>query len=189
MTNCANVRNSRRTRCSPAEPLRSLARCARPCRSTALRYRCVAGVLTTGCRCCGMIRKSGALIRMASANPWGCALIMIRAGWRWNFTRSPRVCGIAVWRHGNESKTHHDPTSARLPLARGGAGDGNFALAATGFTIALQKAADASDMAAREMQVTRMLQSSLDAAISIPVLEEGDLGKTGRASDGDRDEV
>lgn len=51
---------------------------------------------------------------------------------------------------------------------------GIFALAATGFTIALQKAADASDMAAREMQVTRMLQSSLDAAISIPVLEEGE---------------
>lgn len=54
---------------------------------------------------------------------------------------------------------------------------GIFALAATGFTIALQKAADASDMAAREMQVTRMLQSSLDAAISIPVLEEGEVSE------------
>jgi len=54
---------------------------------------------------------------------------------------------------------------------------GIFALAATGFTIALQKAADASDMAAREMQVTRMLQSSLDAAISIPVLEEGETAE------------
>lgn len=54
---------------------------------------------------------------------------------------------------------------------------GIFALAATGFTIALQKAADASDMAAREMQVTRMLQSSLDAAISIPVLEEGEASE------------
>lgn len=54
---------------------------------------------------------------------------------------------------------------------------GIFALAATGFTIALQKAADASDMAAREMQVTRMLQSSLDAAISIPVLEEGETSE------------
>lgn len=54
---------------------------------------------------------------------------------------------------------------------------GIFALAATGFTIALQNAADASDMAAREMQVTRMLQSSLDAAISIPVLEEGETSE------------
>ncbi len=54
---------------------------------------------------------------------------------------------------------------------------GIFALAATGFTLALQNAADASDMAAREMQVTRMLQSSLDAAISIPVLEEGETSE------------
>jgi type II secretory pathway component PulJ len=30
---------------------------------------------------------------------------------------------------------------------------GIFALAATGYTVALQKAADASDMAAREMQI------------------------------------
>jgi hypothetical protein len=52
---------------------------------------------------------------------------------------------------------------------------GIFALAATGFTIALQKAADASDMAAREMQVTRILQSSLDEALSIPVIEEGEM--------------
>jgi hypothetical protein len=51
---------------------------------------------------------------------------------------------------------------------------GLFALAATGFTKALQYAADASDMAAREMQVTRILQSSLDEALSIPVLEEGE---------------
>ena len=52
---------------------------------------------------------------------------------------------------------------------------GIFALAATGFTIALQKAADASDMAAREVQVTRILQSSLDEALSLAVLEEGDF--------------
>ena len=51
---------------------------------------------------------------------------------------------------------------------------GIFALAATGFTIALHKSADASDMAAREMQITRILQSSLDEAISIPNLEEGE---------------
>lgn len=49
-----------------------------------------------------------------------------------------------------------------------------FALAATGFTVALHKSADASDMAAREMQVTRILQSALDEAISIPNLEEGE---------------
>ncbi len=51
---------------------------------------------------------------------------------------------------------------------------GLFALAATGFTRALQAAADASDMAAREMQVTRLLQSSLDEALSLPALEEGE---------------
>jgi hypothetical protein len=54
---------------------------------------------------------------------------------------------------------------------------GIFALAATGFSIALQKSADASDMAAREMQVTRILQSSLDEAISIPNLEVGEFSQ------------
>jgi Tfp pilus assembly protein PilV len=52
---------------------------------------------------------------------------------------------------------------------------GVFAMAATGFTVALQKAADASDMAAREMQITRILQSSLDEALAVPVLEEGEI--------------
>lgn len=51
---------------------------------------------------------------------------------------------------------------------------GIFAMVAAGFTIALHKAADASDMAAREMQVTRVLESALDEAISIPTLEEGE---------------
>lgn len=51
---------------------------------------------------------------------------------------------------------------------------GIFAFVATGFTVALQKAADASDMAAREMQITRILQSSLDEALAVPVLEEGE---------------
>lgn len=49
-----------------------------------------------------------------------------------------------------------------------------FSLAATGFTLALQKAADASDMAAREMQITRILASALDEALAVPVLEEGE---------------
>ena len=49
-----------------------------------------------------------------------------------------------------------------------------FSLAATGFTLALQKAADASDMAAREMQITRILSSALDEALAVPVLEEGE---------------
>ena len=49
---------------------------------------------------------------------------------------------------------------------------GIFAMAATGFTIALHKAADASDLMTREMQITRILQSSLDEALSVPVLEE-----------------
>lgn len=49
-----------------------------------------------------------------------------------------------------------------------------FSLAATGFTLALQKAADASDMSAREMQVTRILASAMDEALAVPVLEEGE---------------
>jgi prepilin-type N-terminal cleavage/methylation domain-containing protein len=49
-----------------------------------------------------------------------------------------------------------------------------FAIAATGFARALQKAADASDMAAREMQITRILASALDEALAVPVLEEGE---------------
>jgi hypothetical protein len=72
---------------------------------------------------------------------------------------------------------HHQPS-------RGGRGYlllevvlamGIFALAATGYTVALQKAADASDLAAREMQITRILQSALDEAISVVTLEEGEL--------------
>lgn len=51
---------------------------------------------------------------------------------------------------------------------------GIFAMVAAGFTMALHKAADASDMAAREMQITRVLESSLDEALSVPVLEEGE---------------
>jgi hypothetical protein len=55
---------------------------------------------------------------------------------------------------------------------------GIFAMAATGFTIALHKAADASDLMSREMQITRILQSSLDEAISVPVLEEKSMTVT-----------
>jgi len=51
---------------------------------------------------------------------------------------------------------------------------GVFSLAAVGFTMALHKAADAADMTAREIQVTRILESALDEAISVPVLEEGE---------------
>jgi type II secretory pathway pseudopilin PulG len=54
---------------------------------------------------------------------------------------------------------------------------GIFALVATGFTLALQKAADASDLAARETQVTRILQSAMDEAISVPALEEGETSQ------------
>ena len=49
---------------------------------------------------------------------------------------------------------------------------GIFAMAATGFTIALHKAADASDLMSREMQIT------LDEAISVPVLEEKSMTVT-----------
>lgn len=48
-----------------------------------------------------------------------------------------------------------------------------FGIAATGFAVAMKKTADAALMAQRRMQITRVLQSAMDEAISIPMLEEG----------------
>jgi type II secretory pathway pseudopilin PulG len=50
---------------------------------------------------------------------------------------------------------------------------GIFTSAAIGFALALQKAADASNLIEREMQITRVLQSSLYEALATPQLEEG----------------
>lgn len=47
-----------------------------------------------------------------------------------------------------------------------------FSLVAVGFTKALNKAADASDLAAKSVQITRILSSAMDEAISTPILEE-----------------
>ncbi len=49
---------------------------------------------------------------------------------------------------------------------------GIFATAAVGFAVALNKAADAADLTQREMQITRILRSSLDDAVSRPITEE-----------------
>lgn len=50
---------------------------------------------------------------------------------------------------------------------------GIFAIAATGFAVALARTADAAALAQRRMQITRILESSLREAVSLPVLEEG----------------
>ena len=50
---------------------------------------------------------------------------------------------------------------------------GIFAIAATGFAMALARTADAAALAQRRMQITRILDSSLREAVSLPTLEEG----------------
>lgn len=47
-----------------------------------------------------------------------------------------------------------------------------FGIAATGFAVAMKKTADAALMAQRQVQVTRILQSAMDEAISTPTMEE-----------------
>lgn len=48
-----------------------------------------------------------------------------------------------------------------------------FGIAATGFTVALKQMAMAADAAQRELRITRILESALDEALSVPTLEEG----------------
>lgn len=50
---------------------------------------------------------------------------------------------------------------------------GIFAIAATGFAIAIGRTSDAAQLAQRQMQIDRILESALDEALSLPVLEEG----------------
>lgn len=50
---------------------------------------------------------------------------------------------------------------------------GVFAIAATGFAVALARTSDAAALAQRRMKITRILDSALREAVSLPVLEEG----------------
>lgn len=48
-----------------------------------------------------------------------------------------------------------------------------FGIAATGFMVALKQMAKAADATQQELRLTRILESALDEAISLPTLEEG----------------
>ncbi len=50
---------------------------------------------------------------------------------------------------------------------------GVFAIAATGFVVALHRTDELASMAQRELRITRVLDSALKEALSLPVLEEG----------------
>ncbi|MEI7912405.1 MAG: type II secretion system protein [Verrucomicrobiota bacterium] len=58
-----------------------------------------------------------------------------------------------------------------------------FSAAATGFAVALHEMAKAAGLAQNELRITRVLDSALDEALSMPTLEEGTttnpVGKTG----------
>ncbi len=48
-----------------------------------------------------------------------------------------------------------------------------FGIAATGFAVALKRMADVAQLAQSELRITRILDSALEAELSLPVLEEG----------------
>jgi type II secretory pathway pseudopilin PulG len=48
-----------------------------------------------------------------------------------------------------------------------------FSAAATGFAVALHQMAKAAGLAQSELRITRILDSALDEALSLPTLEEG----------------
>ena len=50
---------------------------------------------------------------------------------------------------------------------------GVFGIAATGFAVALHRTADLAAQAQRGVKITRLMQSALAEAMSMPVLEEG----------------
>lgn len=50
---------------------------------------------------------------------------------------------------------------------------GVFAIAVTGFVIALQRTGDLAGATQRQLRITRILESALTKAMSVPVLEEG----------------
>jgi len=49
-----------------------------------------------------------------------------------------------------------------------------FGMAATGFTVALNRMAKVAALAQSELKVTRFMDSALDETLSLPVLEEGE---------------
>ncbi|MEN9975666.1 MAG: hypothetical protein RLZZ282_1672 [Verrucomicrobiota bacterium] len=48
-----------------------------------------------------------------------------------------------------------------------------FGMAATGFTVALNRMASVAALAQSELRITRILDSALDETLSLPTLEEG----------------
>lgn len=50
-----------------------------------------------------------------------------------------------------------------------------FSAAATGFAVALHQMARAASLAQTELRITRILDTALDEALSLPVLEEGTI--------------
>lgn len=50
---------------------------------------------------------------------------------------------------------------------------GVFSAAAVGFAVALHRMAATAEMAQREMRITRILDSALQEAVSLPTMEEG----------------
>lgn len=49
-----------------------------------------------------------------------------------------------------------------------------FGIAATGFTVALQRMAQVASLAQSELRVTRFMESALSEALSLPIMEEGE---------------
>lgn len=49
-----------------------------------------------------------------------------------------------------------------------------FGIAATGFTVALQRMAQVASLSQSELRVTRFMESALNEALSMPVMEEGE---------------
>lgn len=60
-----------------------------------------------------------------------------------------------------------------------------FGIAATGFAVALHKVSDLAMLTQSEMRITRILESSLEEAVSIPTLQEGTTSV--RIAEGDID--
>jgi prepilin-type N-terminal cleavage/methylation domain-containing protein len=48
-----------------------------------------------------------------------------------------------------------------------------FGMAATGFAVAMNRMGQAASLVQKELQITRILESTLDETLSLPVLEEG----------------
>ncbi len=58
-----------------------------------------------------------------------------------------------------------------------------FGMAATGFTVALNRMAATASLAQSELRITRILDSALEETLSLPAIEEGsdtiEIGETG----------